>query len=354
MRRTSSWRSSLVAAGAALAVVVSGCGSGSPAASPSALADGATIEELVKAAEAEGSLTWYSTESQPINEAVVKAFETKYKIKVTVLRLAAGEMTSRYTTERQVGQATADLITWGGPEEIDAHPDWYLKLAKNSLPEFATYPEGRIGWSETNVLVSMTPIVIAYNTNLVKSPPEKWSDVTDPRWMGKIAVTNPSGGRTYLAWAYMTSQKYGDGYLRDVIKNEPVFQPSGGPGAQQVAAGAFALSVPNSAVLVQPLKARGAPIDMVIPDDPYIYSELRAGITSNAPHPNAAKLFVNYRVSAEGQQLVCDAAPGATASARSDLGESKCLKLPTGLDPVPYSSLNKTVEGQLLTALGLG
>lgn len=93
-------------------------------------------------------------------------------------------------------------------------------------------------------------------------------------------------------------------------RNQPVFQPSGGPGAQQLAAGAFALSVPNAAVLVQPLKAKGAPIDMAIPDDPYIYSELRAGIASNAPHPNAARLFVDFRASKEGQQLVCETVPG--------------------------------------------
>lgn len=95
---------------------------------------------LVQAAEAEGALIWYSTEAQPINDAVVAAFQAKYKIKVTVLRLAAGDMISRYTTERRVGQAAADLITGGGPEEMDAHPDWYLKLSEEIVPEFANYP----------------------------------------------------------------------------------------------------------------------------------------------------------------------------------------------------------------------
>jgi iron(III) transport system substrate-binding protein len=354
-------RRDLIAIAVTLGLTAFSCGGGVAAPSPSATAAptataisaAAARDTLVKAAKAEGQLTWYSTESIPINDAIVAAFTKKYDIKVTVLRLAAGDMIARYSTERTAGQATADLVTWGGPEQIDANPEWYLKLTVDSVPEFATFPKGLVGWSETNMLVSLTPIVIAYNTNLVTDPPKTWLEASDPKYSGKIALTHPNGGRTYLAWAYMVSQKYGIDYLKNIAKNKPVAQPSGGPGAQQVAAGAFALSVPNSAVLVQPLKAQKAPIDMVIPNDPPIYSELRAGVASNAPHPNAAKLMLDFRASLEGQELVCNTAPGATASPRTDLSGNACLKLPAGLVPVPYSKLTPAVESEMLTALGL-
>ena len=354
----------LLAIGVVLSILVAACGGAAAPVAPvptaAAPAPGASAavktvaqlrEDLVKAAKAEGELLWYSTEAIAINDLVTKAFTEKYGIKVTVLRLASGDMVPRYSAERAANQATADLLTVGTPEPFDNNPAWFIKLQQTDVPEFANYPKGRNGWSEGNMLTNVTPNVIAYNTTLVKDPPKTWQDVADPKWAGKLALTNLASGRTYLGWANEMKNKYGIEFLRKIAANKPVSQPSGGPGAQQVAAGAFSISFPNATSLITPLIGQKAPIEMVIPNDPPVGSELRANVASNAKHPNAAKLLLDFRATVEGQELVCKGAPGSTASPRPDV--TGCLKLLPGYVSIDYTKLTPAVEAEIMTAIGL-
>jgi ABC-type Fe3+ transport system substrate-binding protein len=109
--------------------------------------------------------------------------------------------------------------------------------------------------------------------------------------------------------------------------------------------------VPNATTLVEPLIKQGAPIKYVIPSDPPTGSDLRANITSNARHPNAARLFLDYRTSQEAQEVVCKAALNAVASPRTDA--ASCIKLSPEFKFIDYFALTPDVESQILDALGL-
>ena len=66
---------------------------------------------------------------------------------------------------------------------------------------------------------------------------------------------------------------------------------------------------------------------------------------------SSSKLMLDFRASVEGQELVCNAAPGATASPRADV--TGCLKLLPGYVSIDYSKLTPAAENEILTALGL-
>jgi len=341
----------LVALGAVLLTVASGCSGGSTPAEGSTTLAPATRDELITAAKAEGELTWYSTEAVAINDAAIAGFQAKYGIKVTVLRLASTDLLPRYAAERQAGQATADVFTYGSPEPFVQNKEWFVKLGPDAVPALSEFPTGPGGWDETNVLLNVTPNVIAYNTNLVKDPPKSWQDIIDPKYKDNVVLTSPNGGRTYMGWANVVSQKYGIDFLKSLAAQNLKIAPTGGPGAQQVAAGGAAISAPNATTLVQPLVNQGAPIKFVIPNDPSTGSDLRANITSNAKHPNAARLFLDYRLSQESQEAVCKAALNAVASPRSDT--QSCIKLSPDFKFIDYFALTNDVESQILDALGL-
>jgi ABC-type Fe3+ transport system substrate-binding protein len=152
----------------------------------------------------------------------------------------------------------------------------------------------------------------AYNTNLVKDEdaPKSYQDLLDPKWKGKIAWTydlTPGGppGFVYNIMSSMGPEK-GMAYLRTFADQEPVTIP----GAQRVVldhviSGEYPLCVMilnyHAAISVK----AGAPVRW-LKLEPVLQTMGLVSITGNAPHPNAARLLVEFMLSEEGQKVLAD------------------------------------------------
>ena len=154
----------------------------------------------------------------------------------------------------------------------------------------------------TNVI----PIVhtIAYNPKMV-SPgelPARYADLLLPKWKGKAGMN--SNNIMFLA-AMMThfGKARGMDFLQNLSVQAPQVRSGGTLVATLVAAGEFPLAYSINENNVENFKQRGAPIDWVRLADP-LYGELvPIGVMARAPHPNAARLFVDYALSKDGQEL---------------------------------------------------
>ena len=262
---------------------------------------------LVGAAKKEGQLIWYST--LIVNQIVrplAEAFEQKYGIKVQYSRATNSDTALKIINEARARRIQADVFD--GTNSM--YPLLDAKLVASYHPKSAAdYPadlkDPNGYWTATN-LYYMTS---AYNTNLVKGAdiPKTYDDLLDPKWKGKICWTNdptPQGPPGFIYNILTTyGQDKGMAYLKKFAAQQPAFIPASQRVVlDKVIAGEYPLAVMtfnhHSAISA----AQGAPVQW-LKMEPLLQTTSLMSIVQGAPHPNSARLFLEYVLSEEGQKV---------------------------------------------------
>jgi ABC-type Fe3+ transport system substrate-binding protein len=275
---------------------------------PTAAADAA----LIAAAKKEGEVVWYSTQiiSQLVRP-VAAAFEKKYPgIKVRSTRANAAETAVKILNESRAGRTQSDVFdgtTTVVPLRKEGQVLKWLPDAAKDYPADLKDPEGY--WIASNLFI-LTP---GFNTNQVPrgAEPRTYQDLLNPKWRGKMAwngfpTASGIGGFVGTVLTEMGEEK-GRAYLRELAKQNIAPLPGAAREVlDQVIAGeyAVALQIFNHHAVISAKK--GAPVDW-IKMEPATGTLSVISIHKNAPHPNAAKLLVDFIVSREGQQVFREA-----------------------------------------------
>jgi iron(III) transport system substrate-binding protein len=278
------------------------------AGTPALAADAALIE----AAKKEGEVTWYSTQiiSQLVRP-VTAAFEKKYPgIKVRATRANATEVAIKIINETRAGRVMSDVFD-GTNTVVSLKKEgyvlqWQPDEARN-YPAEVKDPQGY--WVANNFFI-ITP---GFNTSLVPrgTEPKTYQDLLNPKWRGKMAwngfpTASGAGGFVGTVLTEMGPEK-GRAYLVEFAKqNIAPLRGSAREVLDQVIAGEFsiALQIFNHHAVISARK--GAPVDW-IKMEPATGTLSVISIHKNAPHPNAAKLLVDFIISKEGQEVFRDA-----------------------------------------------
>jgi iron(III) transport system substrate-binding protein len=279
---------------------------GSPAASSAgspatSAGTGTDMAALVAAATAEGALTFYTVQTPATNKAVKTAFEAKYPgITVTVQEAAGSELKTKFLAELQSGAVLADVVAIGEYTVFEKNAKDLVSLS--SLPDFAAWPEKYR--NDKYILTSIQAKHILVNTKLVK--PEEltsYRDIIDPKYKGLIGIPSPRVSRAGASWFSLLAKRYGDDLLTGFAANQPLYQPGGGNIVNLISAGEKGIGFPITASLISPALASGAPLASV-ELDPEGGAEIWSVVTAKAPHPNAARLMLDFLMSRDGQQAV--------------------------------------------------
>jgi iron(III) transport system substrate-binding protein len=279
--------------------------------------------ELIEAAKKEGRLVYYTANFAEVEQEVIKQFNKRFpEIKIEMVRAPGGQLITRVKTEAAAGKLTADVVDHsdrGLMREIDnLFQDYAPPNASDYLPDSRVspklWPRITVGWS------------IAYNSELVKNPPKSWMDLTKPEYKGKQigTVIAPSGGTTWTR-AMFERQVLGEDYWKKHAANEIALYPSGAPTADALVRGEISIA-PSLYNIVYTKQRDGAPLEIVFPPEGVPIIPFASGVPATAKNPNAAKLFLNWCLSAEGQAYMI-----------KELGNLTSLKnvpfYPKGLDP---------------------
>jgi ABC-type Fe3+ transport system substrate-binding protein len=266
---------------------------------------------LVAAAQKEGEVTWYTT--QIVNQfgrPAMEAFQRRYGIRVNFVRADSVELAARLLSEARAGRLQADVFDGTATAPALKRGGVVAKWVPDRAREWPReYRDAEGYWVATNIFVH-TP---AYNTNLVPkgSEPRNWRDLLDPKWKGKMAwVTHAtSSGAPGFVGVVLTElgEEAGKDYLRALARQDIVgLGGSARTLVDQSIAGEYplVLQVFNHQPVIS--ARRGAPIDWIAMS-PAMVDISVAGVTKDAPHPNAARLLVDFFVSDEGQKLFREA-----------------------------------------------
>jgi iron(III) transport system substrate-binding protein len=288
----------LRAAAAAAALLVAAC----------AQAQGlgpAAPDALVKAAQAEGEIMVYSSEDEHTQRATLAAFEKKYGIKGSFIRFPTGPLMQRFNTEHDAGKVQVDVVSVSSPVPFEARAERFLQLSPQAVPNLAQWPKAAV--KPTYLNHTMDIVALVYNTEQLKPSevPKTWSDLADPKWKGKFLLTDPQVADNYMGWLDAVERAKGSDLLRKIATQNYKVTQSGASGVQMVAAGAYLFNAPTFTAFSRALIEKKAPIAIQYLKEPSVISARSVGIAAKSPHPNAAKLFVNWLLSDEGVRSYC-------------------------------------------------
>ena len=259
-------------------------------------------KELVDAANKEGKLVLYTALLLDAEQILVKEFNKKFpNVKVDIVRAPGARLFTRIETEAAANKLGADIM-----DMTD------LGLAKRIENLFADYTPPNAKEIDKAAMVSdklwprtVHVYAMAYNPAMIQKPPKSWADLKDPAYKGKLGLVIAGSGGTTWTKAMFQRKVLGLDYWKDVAKQEPRLYESNGPLATAGVRG----ESPVAMLLVNatlPLKNDGAPIEVAYPAEGMPATPGGAGIFKTAPNPNAAKLFLNWFLSLEGQNTMVE------------------------------------------------
>lgn len=268
--------------------------------------------KLYDAAKKEGTLVWYGSSAHEVMQSISKDFEAKYPgIKVEILRVVGVAQYQRFTRETEAKQYIADIV------HISDYPSQKALVDQGHLAEWKTPAADRIpaqyrmGYS--SYAPELTALTIMYNVNRVTPEEVKilessWKGVLDPRFKGRFAVSTIKGGATYLGVHMFLDPKnekiFGRDFVKAVAAQLPAAYPSTMIVLDRVVVGEqdFSYWTFDSINYIKWLE--GAPIRWVSPTPTPVAALSWYGISKYAPHPNAARLFLNWYTSEEGAAAI--------------------------------------------------
>jgi iron(III) transport system substrate-binding protein len=275
---------------------------GGACASPTEVQGFKTCADVAKA-ETEGEVVVYATNPEAAELRVLAEFNKLFpKIKTNYTRLQAGALYAKVSAERQAKTYTVDVMQISDMGMIldfqkKGGYDSYISPQMAAYkPEYKSQPEGFWTWG------AIGPAGLAYNTNTTPpdQTPKTWADAIDPKWADSITVKLSTSGLQHVGW-YELGNLYGPDYWTKFGE----LKPKGFDSYVQQ----FDRLVNQQDKLIHTAqysgylewKAKGAPVGFVAPADGLPATPESWGLPTDGPHPNAARLYIDWFLSDLGQ-----------------------------------------------------
>lgn len=278
------------------------------------------------AAKKEGKLVWYT--STPVAQAqkIAGAFEKETGIKVEIFRSGGSEVLRRFQSELDARRIVADIMTTSDPAAsallakkgvlVPFKPKHFDKI-----PDAAKDKDGNYIAQRLNIMT----IYMRGDKVADADRPKTWDDVTQPKYKGKLVMTDPSYTALQLTVVGMMSKARGWGFYEKLQKNDVMIVRGNQQVSDNIKRGERVIAVGALDSYAAEDRAAGHNIVTVYPADGTYIIPSPTAIVKGSPNPNAAKLFAEFMIGDEAQKVF--PADGGYA-ARADIAP------PAGSPPV--------------------
>jgi iron(III) transport system substrate-binding protein len=320
-------------------------------------ADGAAFW-TVRRAESEGLVTVYA--NNDLAGPAIEGFQRRHpRIKVRVQDLGSSHIRDSVVAEARSGRPQAD-IAWSTSMDIQVKlvNDGYAQPCRcpyaDQLPRWAV-------WRKQGFGLTFEPVGFAYNRRLLapQDVPKSHAELlaalrSDPRrWRRQIALYDPE--RSGLGFMYLSAdaQTYPDAWdlMGAIARSGPSLDVPGGDVMRRLSSGDRMLAYNMTRTYAHWWSAHRDPdIGFVTPADYHFTISSVAFVTRAAPHPTAARLFLGYLMSPEGQGLLRQG--GLTPIRDWSTDSAAASANPIRVGPALLANLDQARRGAMLSTWG--
>ena len=299
-------------------------------------------------AQAKGRLVVYCSATNILCETTTKAFGDKYDVKTSFIRNGSGSTFAKVEAEKNNPQAD---VWFGGTFDPQAQAAELGLLHAYRSPNVDQIVERFQDPAKTKgnhaSAIYMGILGFGVNTERLKKlgineVPKCWKDLTDPRLKGEIQIADPqSSGTAYTAIAtfvQLWNEQQAFDYFKLLHPNISQYTKSGVAPSRNTARGETAIGIGflHDYALE---KQQGAPLELVIPCEGTGYELGGVSIIKGARNLDNAKLFVDWALSKEGQELAWK-----EGQALQILTNTTAEQSPLAFDPTKLNLINYDFE----------
>lgn len=256
------------------------------------------------AAKKEGKVVWYTSTPVATAQKLAKLFEADSGIKVELFRSGGSAILSRFMQEYDAKLIAADVLTTSDPAAANAMAKKGMFVAFKPAA-FDKIPDAAKDANGYHVAQRLNMITIFARDDKIAAAdlPKAWTSLVEPKYKGKMVMSDPSFTSLQLSVVGTLSKKLGWSYYENLRKNDIMVVQGNEQildnmkrGERLIAAGALDSYAADA-------RKEGHKIKTIYPDDGTFVIPSPTSIVKGSPNPNAAKAFADFMVGEKAQKL---------------------------------------------------
>lgn len=258
---------------------------------------------LAPAGATEGKLVLYTSQPNTDAQQTIDAFRARHpKVEISFVRDGTPRIMAKLRAEIEAGAPQADLLLIADSVTMEGLKREGRLLAHDKA-ETSAFPAGIHDDGKTWFATKLITTGIAYNTRATMRP-ASWSDLARPEAKNLVAMPSPlnSGAALIHAMTLTDSLPGGWDYYQALKDNGALAAGGNGDILRQVATGEKLYGMIVDFMPIRE-KAKGAPVEFVFPSEGVSAVSEPVAILKTTRNPEAAKAFVDFLISKEGQEL---------------------------------------------------
>jgi iron(III) transport system substrate-binding protein len=258
----------------------------------------------VAKAKQEGKVSWYT--STPIEQAqkIVALFKQQTGIEVELFRSGGSAILSRFQQEMAAGRVAADVITHSEPAAAKAlNKKGYFVAFKpknfDKIPDAAKAADGSFVGQRLNMMTHY----VRSDKVAAADEPKTWDDILNPKYKGKLVMTDPSFTSLQVSVVGMISKDRGWGFYEKLRGSDVMIVQGNQQVSDMLKRGERLIAVGALDSYAADLKKEGHQVKTLYPSDGVFVIPSPTSVVKGSPHPSAAKLFAEFMVGDDAQKV---------------------------------------------------
>jgi iron(III) transport system substrate-binding protein len=253
---------------------------------------------------AQEKVAFYSGSAvEPTND-LCKMFSEKTGTPMEYFRAGSNNLAQKFEQEVKADQVRASVVGLTNPTLARKWAADGL-LMQYASPQFKNYPADFILENYYGPMHG-EPHVMAYNTEIVKAEdaPKTWTDLLDPKWKNKLALTDAASSNSALHWYAAMRKTHGKEFLEKLADQNVLIKTGGAEVGSTLVSGEREVAAMITQGHTQRAIGKGGKLRIVIPAEgaPMLYTVIF--IPAKAPNPEVGKKFLDFVLSQEAQEML--------------------------------------------------